>query len=113
MTQVTFFTASDGTFQGFESSGHADGKRVKGYDLVCCAVSALTQTGVNALEAVAGITPEVRISDGYLECLLPETESTEQKSQAQTILSTILTGLKDIEKVYPKHVRIQYKERRQ
>ena len=57
MTTITVYTSADGAVCGFLASGHAGGKKIRGYDLVCCAVSALTQTGVNALEAVAGVTP--------------------------------------------------------
>ena len=53
MTTITVYTSADGAVRGFLASGHAGGKKIRGYDLVCCAVSALTQTGVNALEAVA------------------------------------------------------------
>ena len=56
MTTITVYTSADGAVCGFLASGHAGGKKIRGYDLVCCAVSALTQTGVNALEAVAGVT---------------------------------------------------------
>ena len=57
MTTITVYTSADGAVRGFLASGHAGGKKIRGYDLVCCAVSALTQTGVNALEAVAKVTP--------------------------------------------------------
>ena len=57
MTTITVYTSADGAVCGFLASGHAGGKKIRGYDLVCCAVSALTQTGVNALEAVAGVSP--------------------------------------------------------
>ena len=53
MTTITVYTSADGAVRGFLASGHAGGKKIRGYDLVCCAVSALTQTGVYALEAVA------------------------------------------------------------
>ena len=61
MTTITVYTSADGAVCGFLASGHAGGKKIQGYDLVCCAVSALTQTGVNALEAVAGVTPCVAV----------------------------------------------------
>ena len=63
MTTITVYTSADGAVRGFLASGHAGGKKIRGYDLVCCAVSALTQTGVNALEAVAKVTPR-RLTPG-------------------------------------------------
>ena len=44
MTTITVYTSADGAVRGFLASGHAGGKKIRGYDLVCCAVSALTQT---------------------------------------------------------------------
>ena len=113
MTTITVYTLEGGALKGFIAGGHAGGKRIKGYDLVCCAVSALTQTGVNALEAVAGVTPDVAVSDGYLRCILPDDAQGEAMDRAQIVLKTIMTGLTDIQTIYPKHIRIQQKEWRQ
>ena len=65
MTTITVYTFDGGRLCGFEAAGHAGAKRIRGYDLVCCAVSALTQTGVNALCQVAGVEPKVEVKDGY------------------------------------------------
>ena len=113
MTTITVYTLDDGGMAGFEAGGHAGAKRVRGYDLVCCAVSALTQTGVNALCSVAGVTPEVEVRDGYLKCILPEGMDEKQNMDAQIVLRTIMTGLTDIQKIYPNLIRIQQKEWRQ
>ena len=113
MTTITVYTLEGGRLAGYEASGHAGNKRIRGNDLVCCAVSALTQTGVNALEAVAGVTPGVKVSDGYLSCILPGEISPEAAEKAEVVLQTVMTGLKDIQKIYPKFIRIQQKEWRQ
>ncbi|MDO5298687.1 MAG: ribosomal-processing cysteine protease Prp [Clostridia bacterium] len=113
MTTITVYTLGDGALRGFEAGGHAGGKRIRGYDLVCCAVSALTQTGVNALEAVAGVTPEVAVGDGFLRCILPDELEDARMERSQIVLRTIMTGLTDIQKIYPNLVRIQHKEWRQ
>ena len=110
MTTITVYTLDSGIIRGYEAGGHAGGKRIRGYDLVCCAVSALTQTGVNALCEVAGFEPEVEVKDGYLRCILPEDLADKQIADAQIILRTIMTGLTDIQKIYPNLIRIQYKE---
>ena len=113
MTTITVYTLDSGMYRGYEAGGHAGGKRIRGYDLVCCAVSALTQTGVNALCEVAGFEPEVEVRDGYLRCILPEDLADKQIADAQIILRTIMTGLTDIQKIYPNLIRIQHKEWRQ
>ena len=105
MTTITVYTSDDGAVRGFLASGHAGGKKIRGYDLVCCAVSALTQTGVNALEAA--------VRDGYLRCELPQAIDAGQMEKAQVVLQTVMTGLTDIQKIYPNLIRIQQEEWRQ
>ena len=113
MTTITVYTFDGGRLGGFEAAGHAGAKRIRGYDLVCCAVSALTQTGVNALCSVAGVQPQVEVRDGFLSCFLPEGLGTQEQERAQIVLRTIMTGLTDIQKIYPNLIRIQQKEWRQ
>ena len=112
MTTITVYTSSESGIRGFLAGGHAGGKKIRGYDLVCCAVSALTQTGVNALEAVAK-APVVEVRDGYLKCILPNEMTAEQSEKAQIVLQTVMTGLTDIQKIYPNLIRIQQEEWRQ
>ena len=113
MTTITVYKRQDGAIAGFEASGHAGAARIRGYDLVCCAVSALTQTGVNALCQVAGVEPTVEVRDGYLSCALPDGLDAQAQERAQIVLRTIMTGLTDIQKIYPSLIRIQQKEWRQ
>ena len=113
MTTITVYTRQGGAMAGFEASGHAGAARIRGYDLVCCAVSALTQTGVNALIAVAGVTPAVAVEGGYLRCILPEGLDEAAAARADIVLRTVIQGLTDIQNIYPKLLRIQQKEWRQ
>ena len=106
MTRVTIYT-SGSSVRGFEACGHAGARRVRGVDLVCCAVSTLTQAGVNALETVAGVVPQVTVED------LPDGIEEEKHARAQIVLQTVISGLKDIEQVYPNLVRIKQEEWRQ
>ena len=113
MTTITVYKRQNGAIAGFEASGHAGSAQSRRNDLVCCAVSVLTQTCVNALEAVAGITPGVELRDGYLRCTLPEGTQGEALVSAQIIFRTVLQGLTDIEKTNPKAIRVQQEEWRQ
>ncbi|MBQ8094047.1 MAG: ribosomal-processing cysteine protease Prp [Clostridia bacterium] len=107
MTRITVKTDADGRIAGFVASGHAGASRDGEYDLICSAVSALTTTAVNALEAVGGIKARVEVEDGYLSCFLPGGLDEGQQQRAQIILETILTGLNNIEESYPKWIRIE------
>ncbi|MBP3656643.1 MAG: ribosomal-processing cysteine protease Prp [Clostridia bacterium] len=113
MTTIKVYGAASGMIHGFEAGGHAGSAQSRRNDLICCAVSVLTQTCVNALEAVAGITPHVEIHDGYLRCVLPEGTEGGAMETAQIIFRTVLQGLTDIEKTNPKKIRIQQVEWRQ
>ena len=110
MTTVTVYALPDGAIKGFTAAGHAGGRRLHGYDLVCCAVSALTQTGVNALCTVAKVEPHTQVEDGYLRCSLPDGLSPETRARAQIVLETVLQGLSDVSTIYPKLLRIQHEE---
>jgi uncharacterized protein YsxB (DUF464 family) len=115
MTTITVYTLDDGYIKGFTASGHAGSRKIRGYDLVCCAVSALTQTGVNALFTVAGTEPEVKVDEqsGYLRCILPNEMNMQAQEKADIVLRTVIQGLTDIQNIYPKFIRIQQKEWRQ
>ncbi|MBO2516017.1 MAG: ribosomal-processing cysteine protease Prp [Clostridiales bacterium] len=94
-------SSKDGRITGFTCKGHS-GYAEEGSDIVCAAVSALTQTAVNALETVAKVTPEVKVKDGSLEARLPDTEN----HDAQIILQSMVQGLRDISESYPAFVRL-------
>jgi len=113
MTTITVYTPDGSVIVGYKAEGHAGGRRIRGYDLVCCAVSALTQTGVNALCSVAGVEPVVEVRDGFLSCMLPKEMDAQKMETAQIVLRTMMTGLTDIQKIYPNLIRIQQKEWRQ
>jgi uncharacterized protein YsxB (DUF464 family) len=94
-----------GCIASFEVSGHA-GAAQYGKDIVCAAVSAVTQTAVEGLRKVAGLSPAVVIDDdsGFLSADLgPDLTN----GDAQTILATMLVGLRAIAKDNPRYVRIQ------
>ena len=110
MTTITVYALPGGAIKGFEAAGHAGGRRLRGYDLVCCAVSALTQTGVNALCSVARVEPQTQVADGYLRCILPDALDSEANARAQIVLETVLQGLSDVSNIYPNLLRIQHEE---
>ena len=115
MTTVTVFRRPDGAITGLRAEGHADPKAGRGKDIVCSAISALTQTAVNALETVAGVRtgPVVDEAKGLLEAMLPGGLTAKQAADSQIILRTVAQGLTDIAQSYPGQARVVYKERRE
>jgi len=95
--------------RGFSLRGHSD-YLPRGSDIVCSAVSALSQTAVLALAQVAGVTPVWTRQDGVLECKLPDDLDCLQTEASQTVLATIILGIENIAQQYPRHVNISTEE---
>ena len=110
---VAFFRRADGTLTGYRAEGHT-GYAEAGSDIVCAAVSALTQSTLNGLRSVlkAPVMFDVDDQRALLEASLTPQATTAQVEQAQLLLVTLLEGLRAIERSYPRNVRIFFEERR-
>lgn len=109
MTKVSFYRTEAG-WRGFEAVGHANWGAY-GEDIVCAAVSALTQTTALGLTKVLAIDCQIVVkeTDGALFCLLPDGLSQEQWERAQLVLNVFYTGLMAImdEVEYRKHLSVK------
>lgn len=107
MTVVRFFKNHQG-IMGFEAKGHA-GFADAGQDIVCAAISVLTQTAVIGLEKVVQIKPKVKVrkKDGYLKCMLPNRLSPEAWKECQIIFQVLQAGLQGIVCEYEDFLRIE------
>ena len=110
---VTFIRRADGTLTGYRAQGHT-GYAEAGRDIVCAAVSALTQSTLNGLRSVlkAPVMFDIDDRSATLEAELTPEATGEQVKQAQLLLVTLLEGLQAIERSYPRNVRIFFEERR-
>ena len=110
---VTFYRRSDGALTGYRAQGHT-GFAEAGSDVVCAAVSTLTQSTLNGLRNVLKVPVMYDIDDqaALLEARLTPEASEAQVAQAQILLRTLLEGLQAIERSYPQNVRIFFEERR-
>ena len=79
-----------------------------GRDVVCAAVSSIAQTPVIGLKEVVNlhIGLETDEKTGYLECILPEHISAEDRIKADIILETMYLSLKNVEKQFSKLVKV-------
>jgi len=84
-----------------EVSGHGDGEI--GSDIVCAAVSAITETALAGLlhYAAKGVTWNMR--EGYISIQVKDAT----KTSVAAIMTTMILGLKQIEQEYPTRVRLQ------
>lgn len=90
----------------FEIKGHS-GSAEEGKDLVCAAVSAVSQTALLGLLKVCKLDVTYEVGDGYLKVVLPEGISEEEGQKAEVILMTMREGLKDIADGYPRFVKLE------
>lgn len=105
MINAIIYVSAD-NYKGYVIQGHS-GMAESGHDVVCAAVSVLTQTAILGLDAYLLQKPDWKIDDnGYLECWLPDDLPDEQRRSAQIIIHTMELGLKSIEKEYRKFLKV-------
>ncbi len=109
MIIIRIFRNQDNQIYQFDISGHAHADE-PGKDIVCAAVSALSQTTLLGLREVAGIETAHKIEHGYLNCSIPNELSDEKGREAQLLLETMVIGLKSMQKGYSKYIELHDKE---
>lgn len=100
MTLITI-TRSRGHIVRVKAEGHT-GYAESGYDIVCAAVSALTEAAANGLREVAGIRVKDTTRDGYKEFSIGE-----YNQSTDAILETMALALKDIANQYPRYLKTE------
>ena len=113
MTTITVFRKSNGEISGYDSAGHT-GYAEAGEDIVCAAVSALTQATLNGLINVLAVPVDYQIDeeDAYLSVSLGKDVPLHKREGAQLLLQTLVAGLQSIETGYARFIRVIFKERR-
>ena len=109
MVKVTVKVDQQNCYTGFVCSGHA-GYGEPGYDIVCAAISILTQTIVASLETLVGLPLQIKADQkqGYLECnWVNQPESTDRSN---LLTKTLILGLSEIQAQYPNHISIREME---
>ncbi len=104
----------DGRTVGFECSGHADCGEA-GEDIVCSAVSALTQTCLLGLTEVVGLKTGVDFAElidrtGGITCVLARGTDGERQEKAELLFLTMEAGLSSIRESYRKAIKIRHRE---
>ena len=114
MTRVSFLRDTKGSFLGYTAKGHS-GFSEQGSDIVCAAVSALTQSCAKGILNVVGAKAEYRLDqNGYFEITLDQGQSTEAISKCQILLETLYETLTELsqDERYRNNVRVTITERR-
>ena len=113
MTRAVLYKDAHDRFTGFSVKGHS-GYAEAGSDIVCAAVSILTTTCINALESVAGVTPEVEGGeDAYLAASLPHDMPEACEHDAQVLFKALHQGLSDLAETCPGYFKLSIQKRRE
>ena len=113
MIFVTIFKDSSKQYKAFSILGHA-GYAEAGEDIVCAAVSALTQATEYGLTEVIGAPVDRKLNEKRADYTveLASSADTAVRQQAQVLLKTLSGSLQSIANEYPRHIRIIFQERR-
>ncbi len=101
MIRVRIERDSTGRIQGFEAKGHA-GAGPRGNDIVCAAVSVLTDSVFLGLDRHLKREMEWDADSGDISVRLKEAPD----ELTEAILATLVLGLTEIQKIYPDRLRI-------
>lgn len=101
MTVITIERDVRGRINAFTVAGHAN-TAPYGRDIVCAAVSALSQAAVLGLERHLGRRVKLAVRPGFLSCRLVE----EPDDRTEAILATMLIGLREVARQDRKHVQV-------
>lgn len=97
---------SSGAPYFFEIKGHS-GSAEEGKDLVCAAVSAVSQTALMGLLKFCPSEVSYSTGDGYLKVVLSDNLPDDKRLKTEVILLTMREGLKDIAEGYPRFVKLE------
>ena len=89
-------------------TGHGGG--IKGKDIVCAAVSAVTQTALSGLLHFGKKNISWKIGNGYLFIKVKDDTNHENLQIFHIILSTMIIGLESIKKEYPRRILLNIDE---
>ena len=101
MTTIKFYKKNN-TYVGFECSGHT-GYAESGSDILCSAVSALTQSTALGITKVLKLKADVEIleEDAYFKVMLDI-----ENEQANNLIKTLKLSLEDIKVGNEKYIQI-------
>lgn len=110
MTNIIIYKSQD-VFVGFKSSGHADFNKNGEYDIVCAAISILTQGLYFSLIENCDIGEKEIYSkqkDGFLEIKLDYNKV--ENIKVQSNFEFMITGLKLLEAQYSDYINLEMME---
>ncbi len=108
ITKDLLIKAGNGKDIKIRVTGHS-GYGKKNSDIVCAGVSAVVQTAIIGITKAAGIRQKLKQKEGILESKIEVTKlNSGDFNNLIIILNTMLAGLNEIIKQYPKALKITF-----
>ena len=101
MVRIRIFSDQDGKITGYSVTGHS-GTAERGRDIVCAGISSLAQAALLGIGEHLHREVDYKVTSGELTMRLKGAPD----ELTEAILRTMLMGLREIEKLSPKAVRI-------
>ena len=108
MTEVTLFRSGN-RLAGFEAQGHSD-YADEGEDIVCSAISALTQTAIMGIMEYLKLRCAFELDEGYAYCMLDDSIGETEWHEAEIIFETMALGLSSIADSYGDYIKLTERE---
>ena len=107
MTKIKFFKNKD-IYTGFECLGHAKYDDY-GKDVLCAAISSLTQGCALGIIKVVGVNANITKKDeeGYIKLELPKSLNEDKLRDSQLLIKTLICNIKDLTKGYSKYIKME------
>ena len=111
MININIFRDNNDSIVGYEIEGHANYDE-HGRDILCAAVSVLSQTTLIALNKVCGVDEEslsfsVENDRGYLKVSISKELEKEIRYKADIVLETMIVGIEDLSEQYPEYIKFR------
>lgn len=111
MININILRDNKGKVVEYEIEGHANYDE-HGKDIICAAISVLSQTTLIALNKVCGIDEQqmcfsVDNKKGYLKVSLAENLEKEARNKADIVLETMIVGIEDLSDQYPQYINFK------
>ena len=94
---------------GFRATGHT-GYAEEGSDIVCSAVSVLTQAAANGLTDVLKLSAAVQQAEGELYVMLEKGVTGGELEKAGIIFQTMVLALNDLARTYGDYIKMIERE---
>jgi hypothetical protein len=109
MTKIVFHKRGE-DFVRIESEGHT-GYAGNGEDIVCAAISALTQGAALGVLKVVGVKADYRVDEekGSLYLDLPRDLGERERHDSNVILETLYMSVTDLAKGYSEYIQVEVK----